>query len=116
MLLLVQTAAAPAPVPAPGADVTVITRRLSTWRGSIRRGTCRTRASTGDVAIDRIACSAMEVCVPQFESRAAAAGDRAIRPEVRKVMMTALNADLAKCMDGRHKAGVAALAAERAGA
>ncbi len=105
MLLMLQA-------PATDAAATV-GQRLSTWRGALKDGTCRTRTSTGDAEIDRIGCAAMERCTPQFESRYQGAQDRAIRPEVKKVMIAALNGELAKCVDSERKAGIAALVAKR---
>ncbi|WP_394653679.1 hypothetical protein [uncultured Sphingomonas sp.] len=97
-------------------DGATIGARLQNWRGSLSDGTCKTRKSTGDLQIDRIGCAAMERCVPQFESRYAGAQDRAIRPEVKKVMQAALNGELTKCIDSERKTGIAALVAQRAGA
>lgn len=97
-------------------DGAAIGARLQNWRGSLSDGTCKTRKSTGDPQIDRIGCAAMERCVPQFESRYAGAQDRAIRPEVKKVMLAALNGELAKCVESERKTGIAALIAKRQGA
>ncbi|MFD1786061.1 hypothetical protein ACFSC3_00600 [Sphingomonas floccifaciens] len=94
-------------------DAAAIGQRLSTWRGTLKDGVCKTRKTTGDAEVDRIGCSAMERCTPQFESRYAGAQDRAIRPEVKKVMIAALNGELTKCVDSERKAGIAALVAKR---
>jgi len=111
-LLMLQAAAPP-----PATDeVTVIGQRLQAWRGTYKNGICKIRKSSGDAEVDRIGCAAMERCVPQFESRYAGAQDRAIRPEVKKVMLAALNGELAKCVDSERKTGIAALVAKRQGA
>jgi hypothetical protein len=86
------------------------------WIGAMRGSACRTKRSTGDAEIDRVGCVAMEACLPTFESRYAATGDRAIRPEVKKMMRTSLNAELATCVQRERQAGVAALVARRKGA
>lgn len=116
-LLLLQTA--PAPVPAD--DIVVIGQRLQkNFKASVKFGKdgarCRISRSTGDVEIDRIGCTAIETCFPQYQSRYHATRDRAIRPDVRKVMQAALNQELSSCMSAQYKAGTAALAAKRKGA
>ena len=111
-LLMLQAAA-----PAPATDaVTVIGQRLHDWRGTYKNGACTVRKSSGDAEIDRIGCTAMERCFPQFESRFQGTQDREVRREVKKVMIAALNADLTKCVESERKAGIAALAARRQGA
>jgi hypothetical protein len=112
--LMVQ-AAAPAP---PADDIVVIGQRLQRdFKARVDFGKagarCRVTKSTGDAAIDRIGCTALEVCFPQYRSRFDGTTDRAIRPDVRKVMREALNAELTSCVDAQHRTGVAALVAQR---
>lgn len=108
--------------PAPAADdIVVIGQRLQRdFKARVDFGKagarCRVTRSTGDAAIDRIGCTAMEVCFPQYRSRFDGSEDRAIRPDVRKVMREALYAELTSCVAAQHKAGVVALVAERRGA
>lgn len=97
-------------------DAATVDPRLLAWRGTVKDGVCKTRTSTGDAALDRVGCTAMEHCTPQFDSRFAGTQDRAIRPEVKKVMIAALNAELARCVESERKAGIAALATKRQGA
>lgn len=99
-------------------DAIVIGRRLDQdFKANVRFGKdgarCRVGKSTGDAEIDRVGCTALEVCVPPFESRLATARDRAIRPEVKKLMRGALAGELATCVGRERSAGVAALAARR---
>lgn len=99
------------------ADAPTIGARLDGWKGSVKLGAggaqCRTAKSTGDAEIDRIACAALELCQPQYESRYAASDDRKIRPQVKKMMRTALAADLESCIASQRRAGVDVLAAKR---
>lgn len=112
ILSLLLLAQAPLAVDAAG-----IGARLDGWKGSVKLGTggaqCRTARSTGDAEIDRIACAALEMCQPQYESRYAASGDRTIRPQVKKMMRTALAADRDSCIASQRRVGVDALAAKR---
>ena len=85
------------------------------WSGTMRGAACRTKRSTGDAAIDRIGCAAMEACMPTYQSRAASTGDRAIRPEVKKMMKTSLDAELSVCVRRERTAGIAALLTQRKG-
>ncbi|URW74510.1 hypothetical protein M9980_07915 [Sphingomonas donggukensis] len=102
---------------APAATEAAMATRLDQrWRGSLKGGACVTKRSTGDVDVDRIGCSAMETCQPQFDSRLQAAGDRAIPAGTKKVMRAALTAELAKCVTDARRAGIAALSAQRGAA
>ncbi|WP_326525443.1 hypothetical protein [Sphingomonas sp.] len=120
MILALLLALQAAPAPAPADEVTVIGQRLEKdWSGRVRftkSGTkCDIRKSTGDAEIDRIGCTAMERCFPQYQARYQAANDRAVRPDVKKVMQAALNQELTACVTSERKAGIAALAAKRRG-
>ena len=112
-LLLLQAA------PAPAADeVVVIGERLEkNWAAKFRSGAkgmqCKVTRSTGDAEIDRIGCVAMEACTPIFQSRTAATDQRGIRPEVKKMMQTSLNAEFTNCVKRERTAGIAALVAQR---
>lgn len=115
LLLMIQAA------PAPATDeVVVIASKLDRFRAQMAFGKsgaqCRIKTSTGDAEIDRIGCKAIEVCWPTFDSRMAATNDRAIKPSTRKIMQSALNDELRTCFAGQTKAGIADLAAKRAGA
>lgn len=105
--------------PAPDAEeVVVLGQRLErTFKAGVRFGKdgarCKIAKSTGDAEIDRIGCRAMEVCFPPFQSRFEATRDRAIRPEVRKVMQSALNQELTACFKRERTDGIAALVARR---
>jgi len=75
-LMLAQ--ASPAPPPAmPEADVTVIGKRLSSWRGKVSMTfgitTCKTTRSTGDAAIDAVGCIALRRCWSEYRPQIAAA-------------------------------------------
>jgi hypothetical protein len=103
LLLLLQAA--------PAADaVTVIAQRLDRFRAQVAFG----KAGSECRINDRVGCAAIEVCYPSFESRMAATSDRAIRPATRKVMRAALNDELRTCFTNQSKAGIDALAAQRA--
>ncbi len=113
LLLLIQ-----ATTPAPVDDIVVIGQRLQRdFKADVRFGkagaACKIRKSTGDAEIDRIGCTAMTTCFPQYQSRYQGTGDRAIKPETRKVMRAALNGEFTRCVDRQHQALIAELAARR---
>lgn len=107
-----------APAVDQASDVVAIGQRLEKgFKGGVKfdknGAQCSIKTSTGDADIDRIGCGALEVCFPQFQSRFEATRDRAIRPEVRKVMQGALNQELAACFARERTSGIAALVAKR---
>ncbi|SOB80834.1 hypothetical protein SAMN06297144_1260 [Sphingomonas guangdongensis] len=104
-LLLLQTA--------PSDDIVVTAGRLERFKASLTANGCKVRTSTGDAALDRIGCEAMQTCFPQYQSRYQATGERRLKASTRKVMRAALNGELTNCVDGEHRRGIAALAAAR---
>lgn len=97
-------------------DPTTVAARLDTgFRGRVQGAGCKVSRSTGNAAIDRIGCRAVEVCVPAFASRYQSAGDRQVRPGVKKVMRAALDAELADCIATERRTGITALLAAREG-
>lgn len=98
---------------APSDDIVVTAERLKAFKASVTDKGCKVRTSTGDPALDRIGCQAMQTCFPQFLSRYQATNERRLKSSTRKVMRAALNNELTQCVDSEHRRGIAALAAER---
>jgi len=114
-LLMLQ--AAPAPATIVEDEIVVIGRRLERFKAEVKFGKdgpqCRIKIATGDAEIDRIGCTAMTTCFPQFQSRYQATNDRAISPKTRKVMQFALNGELTDCVTRQRKTLIAELVARR---
>jgi hypothetical protein len=98
---------------APSDDIVVTAERLKAFKASVTERGCKVRTSTGDAALDRIGCEAMQTCFPQYQSRYQATSDRRLKSSTKKVMRAALNGELTTCVEGEHRRGIAALAAER---
>lgn len=118
LALALQTAAAASPPADPVAEeVVVIGAKLRTWRGQIRSGknggVCKIKVSTGDPAIDRIGCTAMEQCWPDFLTRFEATRAKDVTAADRKTRTAALNKELGSCVMARRDAAIAALADQR---
>lgn len=119
LMLAAQPAAAP-PSPAVADEIAVIGRKLKDWRGTwkLRKGqpVCKTTRSTGDKAVDAVACAAMTDCVaphmPAVDAILAAGHPK----DRRQQLIDAALAPVPACLKDRHEAGVAALADRRAGA
>lgn len=122
MILLPLALQAAAPPPSAGAaeEVVVIGEKLKTWRAAIRFGkagaTCKIKASTGDAAIDRIGCSAIEQCWPQFLPGFEATRAKGIAAEARKAKTAELNQALGACVIARRDVLIAELADRRVAA
>ena len=118
--LLMAAAPAAAPVPAEAEEIVVIGERLKEWRGTwgSKKGVlaCRTTRSTGDAAIDAVGCQALVSCaspmVPRFTAIAAAKLSKAERQR----RMDAASQAMLPCLKEARESGIAALAAQRAGA
>jgi hypothetical protein len=119
--LLLAVQAAPVVPPADTADeIVVIGQKLKSWRASIRfrksGPDCRIRQSTGDAAIDRIGCTAMEQCWPQFLPGFEATRAKGVTADVRKTQTAQLNQALGECVMAKRTAMIADLAEQRAAA
>lgn len=115
--LALQTAAAPPPDNQVAEEIVVIGEKMKAWRAAIRfrkTGTeCTVKVSTGEAAIDRIGCAAMEQCWPDFHARFEATRAKGVTASDRKTRMTALNQELGTCVMARREAAIAELADAR---
>lgn len=120
LALALQTAAAPPPDAQVAEEIVVIGEKIKTWRAAIRfgkKGTeCTVKVSTGDAAIDRIGCAAMEQCWPEFLPRFEATRARGVTAADRKARTAALNKELGNCVMARRDAAIAELADQRVAA
>lgn len=118
LALALQTAAAAPPADAQVAEeVVVIGEKMKAWRATMRlskKGAeCKVKVSTGDAAIDRIGCTAMEQCWPDFLPRFEATRAKDVTAADRKTRTAALNKELGSCVMARRHAAIAALADQR---
>lgn len=117
-MILALALAASVPVAEP--EITVIGRKLATWRGNwaVKRGQaqCRTRKSTGDREIDALGCAAMLLCVPKFQDQFQALADAKLPKVAFEAQAAPINKQLGGCLETERSAGIAALADRRAGA
>ena len=114
----VQTAVAPPPQDgAVAEEIVVIGEKLKAWRAEIRftktGANCKIKVSTGDAAIDRIGCAAMEQCWPDFLPRFEATRAKGVAAADRKARTAALNTELGACVMDRREALIAELADAR---
>ena len=103
----------------PGTDAAAIERRLASWRGRTAYGKagayCKVTRSTGDAAIDRIGCTALDACRPAYTARIDMLDHRGIRDRTRKTMETALARELDACVASKRGVLATELAASKAG-
>ncbi len=120
MLALALQAAPPPPVDATAEEITVIGEKMKAWRAAIRFGKkgadCKVKVSTGDAAIDRIGCTSMEQCWPDFLPRFEATRAKDVTAADRKARTAALNTELGACVMERREALIADLADARVAA
>ncbi|WP_337847568.1 hypothetical protein [Sphingomonas sp.] len=116
LALALQAAAPPAADPV-AEEVVVIGEKMKTWRGQISSGkngvVCKVKVSTGDPALDRIGCTAMEQCWPDFLPRYKATRSKGVTAKDRKACTAALDQELSTCVTARHEAAIAELADAR---
>lgn len=116
LALALQTVAPP-PADPVAEEIVVIGEKMKAWRAAIRfgkKGTeCTVKVSTGDAAIDRIGCAAMEQCWPEFHPRFEATRAKSVTAADRKTRTAALNQELGTCVMARREAAVAELADQR---
>ena len=118
-LVLAAAPAAAPPGPDVGNEIVVIARKLKTWRGVLRQVdgelVCRTTKTSRDRAIDAIGCEAMVACYTPLQPEL----DRIAASDLRRAEKTRRMTEMAQsafpCLDQRHEAAVARLAAQRAG-
>ena len=119
LALALQTAAPP-PAETVAEEVVVIGEKIKAWRATMRLSKtgaeCKVKVSTGDAAIDRIGCTAMERCWPDFLPRFEATRAKDVTAADRKVRTAALNKQLGTCVMARRDAAIAALADQRVAA
>ena len=132
ILLMAQSAAAPAapatPSPLPtfvtapseevAEEIVVIGKKLETWKGGLAAQdgqlTCRTNQSTGDTEIDGIRCGAMLRCFAPEVPEMNRLSSLDVPTEERNRLMQAHAETLVPCLDAAHEAGVRYLAEVRA--
>jgi len=120
-LAAAQPAVEPAPEQSADNEITVVANRLRAWRGTwrVNKGavSCKTKRSTGDKAIDAIACDAMVACIGPLAPRfAAIEASKPGKAEMEQQLGSLLETEkVGDCLSARHKAGVAALVAARKG-
>lgn len=68
------------------------------FAGKLAGAQCRVTRSTGDKALDRVGCAAIEMCEPPYQSRVAGAEDRWVPAGTRRVMRAALVAKRDECL------------------
>ncbi len=114
--LVLQTAA-PSPANPVAEEIVVIGEKMKTWRAAVRfgkKGTeCTVKVSTGDAAIDRIGCAAMEQCWPDVATRFEATRAKSVTSADRKTQRAALNQELGTCVTARRESAIAELADAR---
>jgi len=106
------------PDPETGQEIVVIGQKLKAWRAKVDFGkkgaTCKIKQSTGDAEIDRIGCTAMEQCWPDFMPGFEATRAKGISAADRAAKTAALNQALGTCVMAKRETLVAALADKRA--
>ena len=124
MILALVLAAAPvattAPAPEVEQEIVVLGEKLKYWRGNwkSRKGkfSCKTTKSTGDKAIDKIGCDALQHCaaprVGEIEAIYAAKHDKATREK----LLAPINKAVGECLVETRNDGIAELAGMRAAA
>ncbi|WP_066664902.1 MULTISPECIES: hypothetical protein [unclassified Sphingomonas] len=117
VLALALQTAAPPPADAVAEEIVVIGEKMKAWRATIRfgkKGTeCTVKVSTGDAAIDRIGCAAMEQCWPDVAARFEATRAKGVTAAARKTQRAALNTELGTFVMARREAAIAELADAR---
>ena len=117
LALTLQVASPPPPADPVAEEVVVIGEKMKTWRATMRlskKGAeCKVKVSTGDAAIDRIGCTAMEQCWPEFLPRFEATRAKDVTDADRKTRTAALNKELGTCVMARRDAAIAELADAR---
>jgi hypothetical protein len=116
LALAATPAVPPALSPRQEEEIVVLGRKLQTWRGSSRftrgRHHCRTKTSSGDPKVDRIACDAMTQCMGQLQPKVDAIGAGRPKKAERKLLMRSVYAELGQCLKQVHDAGLRRLAAQ----
>jgi hypothetical protein len=118
--VLLAAAPAAAPVsPEVETEIVVIGRKLKNWRGGLRQVdgalACRTKKSTGDRAVDAIRCEAMVACYTPLQPELDRIAASNLGQAEKNRRMTDAAQTAVPCLEQHHEAGVARLAAQRAG-
>ncbi len=117
LAIALQTATAPPPETQVAEEIVVIGEKMKTWRATMRlskKGAeCTVKVSTGDAAIDRIGCTAMEQCWPDFLPRFEATRAKDVTAADRKTRTAALNKELGTCVMAKRETAIAELADAR---
>ncbi len=117
LALALQTVAAPPADAQVTEEIVVIGEKMKAWRATVRFGKkgaeCKIKVSTGDAAIDRIGCAAMEQCWPDVAARFEATRAKDVTAADRKTRTAALKQELGTCVMARREAAIAELADAR---
>lgn len=118
VLLTLALVAQTVPNPETGEEIVVIGEKLKSWRAKVDFGkngaTCKIKQSTGDAEIDRIGCSAMEQCWPDFLPGFEATRAKGVAADDRKAKTEELNKALGTCVMAKRDTLIAELADKRA--
>lgn len=116
---LALAAAQPVAEPPVENEIEVIGNKLRDWRGKWRMrkgvGTCKTKRSTGDKAIDAVGCEAMVQCFQPIAERWEAINEAKLSRSEMNGQLDALfkSANVGDCVRDRRDAGIDALVVER---
>lgn len=116
---LALAAAQPVAEPPVENEITVIAKKLRSWRGRWKFSgdavTCKTKRSTGDKAIDAIGCDAMVQCIAPIAPQFDAIENSKLPKDEKNRRANALlqEARIGECVSAKRDAGIAALAQHR---
>ncbi|MEP9358179.1 hypothetical protein [Sphingomonas sp. KR3-1] len=120
LLLSLALSAQTVPNPETGEEITVIGQKLKTWRAKVDFGrngaSCKIKQSTGDAEIDRIGCTAMEQCWPEFLPGFEATRAKGVSDADRAAKTAELNKALGACVMAKREAMIGELADKRVAA
>lgn len=120
MSLVLAAAQTPAPAltPRQEEEIVVLGRKLDTWRGNARfrkgRYECKTKHSSGDPALDRVACHAMTHCMSQVQPKVDALLAGNPPKQDRERLLQPVNAEMKQCVKAAHDEGLRQLATQEA--
>ena len=121
LLALLIAASAPlapaSPTPEVAREITVIGKKLKTWKGGVSkvggRMICKTSKSSGDKALDAIRCGAMLTCMKPLEPRIDALMASAATAAEKKRGFASMMTGMEQCAATYEAGAVARLAEDR---
>jgi hypothetical protein len=118
LMALLAAVQAPAPAIPQQAPIVVSRQKLNSWKGSARfasgRYQCTTTHSSGDQAIDRLACDSMTGCMRQMQSTVDALLSGHPPRKERERILAGVNAQLRQCVQVANEEGLRQLDAQAA--